>query len=152
LKFKAYGPNGLIDRKAPRQPPRLNEAHRAALAKIIDEGLIPAIHGVVRWRLADLHQRTFEEFGAAVSPQTMSREVRALGYRKLLEEISTSVATGRHALLLLDQTGWRTSSKLNVPANITLVPLPPKCPELNPTENVCEFMRDNWLSGRRSRT
>ncbi len=40
------------------------------------------------------------------------------------------------------------SSKLAVPANITLVPLPPKCPELNPTENVWQFLRDNWLSNR----
>ena len=40
------------------------------------------------------------------------------------------------------------SSRLAVPPNITLLPLPPKCPELNPTENIWEFMRDNWLSNR----
>ena len=38
--------------------------------------------------------------------------------------------------------------KLSVPPNITLVPLPPKCPELNPIENVWQFMRNNWLSNR----
>jgi transposase len=63
-----------------------------------------------------------------------------------LAEISATIAPGRHAVLLLDQAGWHTSAKLVVPDNITLVPLPPKCPELNPVENVWEFMRDNWLS------
>jgi transposase len=51
MKFNAHGPNGLIDKKAPGQPSKLEDTHRAALAKIIDEGPIPAIHGVVRWRL-----------------------------------------------------------------------------------------------------
>jgi transposase len=62
--------------------------------------------------------------------------------------VSQQVAAGRHAALLLDQAGWHTSTKLEVPANITIVPLPPKCPELNPKENVWQFMRDNWLSNR----
>ena len=35
-----------------------------------------------------------------------------------------------------------------VPANITILPLPPKSPELNPVENIWQFMRDNWLSNR----
>lgn len=65
-----------------------------------------------------------------------------------LVEISAEVAPGRHAVLLLDQAGWHTSARLKVPANITLLPLPPKCPELNPAENVWQFIRDNWLSNR----
>jgi transposase len=65
-----------------------------------------------------------------------------------LAEISAHVARGRHAVLLLDQAGWHLSRELRVPANITIMPLPPKCPELNPTENVWQFMRDNWLSNR----
>lgn len=63
-----------------------------------------------------------------------------------LAAISADVAPGCHAALLLDQAGWHVSSKLAVPDNITLVPLPPKCPELNPQENVWQFLRDNWLS------
>ena len=62
VKFNAHGPAGLIDRKAPGQPSRLNETHRAALAEIIASGPIPAIHGVVRWRLIDLCQWLWEEF------------------------------------------------------------------------------------------
>lgn len=65
-----------------------------------------------------------------------------------LAAISADVAPGRHAALLLDQAGWHISSKLTVPDNITIVPLPAKCPELNAQENVWQFIRDNWLSNR----
>jgi len=83
LKFNSHGPDGLIDRKAPGQPPRLNEEHRAALAAIVESGPIPAVHGVVRWRIVDLCQWIFEEFGVVVSQQTLSRVLRKMGYRKL---------------------------------------------------------------------
>lgn len=53
-----------------------------------------------------------------------------------LAEISAMVARGAHAVLLLDQAGWHLAGALNVPANITLLPLPPRSPELNPVENV----------------
>jgi transposase len=65
-----------------------------------------------------------------------------------LAEIAENVAPGAHAVLLLDQAGWHMSGKLVVPANITLLPLPPKCPVLNPTENIRQFLRDNYLSNR----
>ena len=215
-------------------------------------GPTPAIHGVVRWRIVDLCQWLFEEF-RILSETTMSRELRAMSYRKLsarprhhaqadraieelkklpralgrnragkgrrparhrdlvrrrsarwpeeqahealgkrgsrparaqgprtvstyifgaicpkegkgaalvmpscdtetmnlhLAEIAKNVAPGAHAVLMLDQAGWHMTDRLDVPANITIVPLPPKCPELNPTENIWQFMRDNWLSNR----
>ncbi len=65
-----------------------------------------------------------------------------------LGEISAAVAPGAHAVLILDQAGWHLSSRLVVPDNITLLPLPPRSPELNPVENVWQFLRDNWLSNR----
>ena len=65
-----------------------------------------------------------------------------------LAEIAAMVAPGRHAVLLLDRAGWHLSGQVEVPPNITLLPLPPKCPELNVMENVWQFMRDNWLSNR----
>ena len=65
-----------------------------------------------------------------------------------LAEIANEITPGWHAVLLLDQAGWHMSKSLVVPSNITLVALPPKCPELNPVENVWQFMRDNWLSNR----
>jgi putative transposase len=65
-----------------------------------------------------------------------------------LKEISQAVDPGAHAVLLLDQAGWHTSPKVKVPANITLLPLPPRSPELNAVETVWPFLRDNWLSDR----
>lgn len=65
-----------------------------------------------------------------------------------LEEISRAVSPGAHAVLLLDQAGWHTTGKLNLPDNITLLVLPSRSPELNPVENVWQFIRDNWLSNR----
>ena len=65
-----------------------------------------------------------------------------------LAEISTMVARGRHAALVMDQAGWHLSARLTVPNNITIVPLPAKCPELNPQENIWQFLRENWLSNR----
>jgi transposase len=65
-----------------------------------------------------------------------------------LKEISAAVDPGAHAVLMLDQAGWHGSAKLVVPDNITLLPLPPRSPELNPVENIWQFMRDNWLSNR----
>ena len=83
LKFNAHGPEGLIDRKPPGQPSRLTDRHRQHLIQMIEAGPIPAVHGVVRWRLVDLIQWLWEEDGILISKQTLSREVRALGYRKL---------------------------------------------------------------------
>ena len=65
-----------------------------------------------------------------------------------LAEIAGEVAPGAHAVVLVDQAGWHLSDRLVVPPNLTIMPLPAKCPELNPVENVWQFMRDNWLSNR----
>ena len=65
-----------------------------------------------------------------------------------LTEISATVDPGAHAVLILDQAGWHTTAKLIVPENITLLPLPPRSPELNPVENIWQYIRDNWLSNR----
>jgi transposase len=65
-----------------------------------------------------------------------------------LAEIAQAVTPGSHAVLLLDQAGWHVSRKLKVPPNITLLPLPAKAPELNPVENIWQFMRENWISNR----
>lgn len=65
-----------------------------------------------------------------------------------LAEIGTMVTPSKHAVLPLDQAGWHLAAEVAVPNNITLLPLPPKCPELNVMETVWQFMRDNWLSNR----
>jgi transposase len=83
LRFNAHGPEGLADRQAPGNPGKLNTAQREALAAMVESGPIPAIHGVVRWRLKDLALWVWEEFRVSVSETTLSRILRALGYRKL---------------------------------------------------------------------
>lgn len=65
-----------------------------------------------------------------------------------LAKISAMVAPGKHAVVLLDQADWHLAGNLVAPDNITLLPLPPKCPELNHMENIWQFMRENWLSDR----
>ncbi len=83
LRFNARGPAGLLDGKSPGQPSKLNDGQRQALARMIESGPIPAVHGVVRWRLIDLAQWIFEEFRITIAKQTLSRELRSMGYRKL---------------------------------------------------------------------
>ena len=83
VKFNVAGPDGLVDCKAPGQPSRLNDTHRAALAAMIETGPIPAVHGVVRWRVVDLCQWVWEEYRVTIARQTLSRELRGMGYRKL---------------------------------------------------------------------
>ena len=82
LRFNARGPDGLLDTKPPGQPSKLNDGQRQAIARMIESGPIPAVHGVVRWRLIDLAQWIFEEFRITVAKQTLSRELRASGVRK----------------------------------------------------------------------
>src|SRR6478736_6524458 len=94
MRFNARGAAGLLDGKSPGQPSKLNDVQRQAIVRMIESGPIPAIHGIVRWRLIDLSQWIYEEF------------------------------------------------------RITVANLPPKSPELNPVENIWQYMRDNWLSNR----
>ena len=61
-------------------PPKLNAMHKAFLARIVEEGPIPAIHGVVRWRACDLIMRLHEQFGLSVSDDTIYRALKKLGF------------------------------------------------------------------------
>jgi transposase len=246
IRFNDQGPDGLINIPSPGVSPKLDATHRAFLARIVEEGPIPAAHGVVRWRACDLIMRLHEEFGLSVSDDTsvlLARErspeslqagcrghggvqknfparvaeIRAelapgtpvevwfqdemrvgqknkLTYRWArkgvrpraihdqrtqstylfgavcpdrgtgaalvlpacnseamqlhLDEIATKVAPGAHAILILDQAGWHGAKELRIPTNISLLPLPPRSPELNSQENIWQFMRQNWLSNR----
>ena len=83
VRFNARGPDGLLDGKAPGQRSRLNDAQRRALGETVERGPIPAIHGVVRWRLIDLVQWQYEEFAVSLDETTVGRELKKLGYVKL---------------------------------------------------------------------
>jgi transposase len=80
IRFNEQGPDGLINIPAPGAPAKLNTEHRAFLARIVDEGPTPPIHGVVRWRACDLIMRLHEEFGISVSDDTVYRALKDLGF------------------------------------------------------------------------
>lgn len=83
VRFNAEGPEGLVDRKAPGKTPLLTDDQRAALAQAADDGPKPYLDGVVRWRPVALVQRVRQEFGVSVSRQSLGRDLRGLGLRKL---------------------------------------------------------------------
>ncbi len=100
------------------------------------------------------HRRTSAYLFGAVCPERGTGAAVVLPHVNVdamtihLAEISRSVTTGAHALLVLDQAGWHTSLKLRVPENISLLPLPPYAPELNPVEQIWAYLRANFLSHR----
>ena len=63
-----------------------------------------------------------------------------------LDEISTQVAQCAHGVVLMDRAGWHTTDKLQIPKNLTIILLPSRSPELNPVENIWQFLRENYLS------
>lgn len=83
VRFNARGPDGLLDGKAPGRQSLLNDAQRRALVEMVECGPIPAIHGVVRWRLVDLVQWLHYEFAVSLDATTVGRELKRLGYVKL---------------------------------------------------------------------
>lgn len=83
LRFNTEGPDGLINRKGSGPPSRLTDAQRTKLRAAVEDGPKPYLDGVVRWRLLDLVQWAREEFGVSISRQTMGRELRAMGFRRL---------------------------------------------------------------------
>jgi len=83
VRFNARGPDGLLDGKAPGKRSVLDDAQRRELVETVERGPIPAIHGVVRWRLIDLCRWLHEEFAVSLDETTVGRELKRLGYVKL---------------------------------------------------------------------
>ena len=119
IRFNAQGPDGLVNRPSPGAPGKLSDEHKAFLARLVEEGPIPAIHGVVRWRACDLIMRLFEEFGVSVSDDTVYRALKELGfshvsarpraYKQAPEAIETFKKTSPPA--------WRKSRQRSQPAH-----------------------------------
>jgi transposase len=80
IRFNEQGPDGLINIPSPGVPPKLGKKHRAFLARLVEEGPIPAVHGVVRWRACDLIMRLHEELGISVSDDTIYRALKDMGF------------------------------------------------------------------------
>lgn len=118
LRFNAAGPAGLLDGKSTGAPARLNAAQRAALARVVDDGPTPYRDGVVRWRLSDLAAWLHEEFAISVDQSTVSRTLRAMGFRKLSAR-PRHHAQDAEALAAFKKTSppaWRKSAAVLRPA------------------------------------
>src|SRR6186713_1171557 len=112
IRFNEQGADGLINIPSPGMPPKLNAIHRTFLARIVEEGPIPAIHGVVRWRACDLIMRLHEEFGLSVSDDTIYRVLKKLGFShvsarpKAYQQDAEAMA----AFKKTSQSAWRKSA------------------------------------------
>jgi len=106
IRFNDQGPDGLINKSSPGAPGKLSKEHKVFLARLVEEGPIPAVHGVVRWRACDLIMRLHEEFGISVSDDTVYRALRELGF---------SHVSARPKAYKQDPTPWRRSKKLSRP-------------------------------------
>jgi transposase len=80
IRFNEQGPDGLVNKSSPGGPSKLSDEHKAFLTRLVEDGPLPAIHGVVRWRACDLIMRLYEEFGISVSDDTVYRSLKALGF------------------------------------------------------------------------
>ena len=91
---------------------------------------------------------------AAVNAETgqalgmITPDMNTLVMNDLLSNLSRLLGEDRHAVLVWDNAGFHTSGSLDVPENITLLPLPPYAPELNPIERVWLYLRSHYLSNR----
>ena len=119
LAFNAEGPPGLTDGRAPGKEPLLNPEQREALKRIVEAGPNPAVDGVARWRLVDLAQWVFAEFGISLSKQTLSRILRGLGDRKLTARPRHHAQdpAAREALKKTSPRVWRRSRRMRPPAS-----------------------------------
>ena len=68
--------------------------------------------------------------------------------QEFLDRFAATIGNDEHVVMVLDQAGWHGSGALVVPDNITLVPLPPYSPELNPVERVWLYLKQRFLSHR----
>ena len=119
IRFNAQGPGGLINIPSPGVPPKLDDTHRAFLARIVKEGPIPAVHGVVRWRACDLIMRLYEEYALSVSDDTIYRALKDLGFShvsarpKAYKQDAEAITAFKKTLLY----AWRKSARHSRPAH-----------------------------------
>jgi putative transposase len=103
--------------------------------------------------LSDLRTQSAYLFGAicpelGIGAAVVMPRADTQAMQHQLDEIAHCAAPESHAIVVLDQAGWHTTDKLRLPENVSLLELPPKSPELNPAENVWQFLRQTRLSNR----
>jgi transposase len=118
IRFNEQGPDGLVNKLSPGAPGKLTDEHKAFLARLVEEGPIPAVHGVVRWRACDLIMRLHEEFGISVSDDTVYRALKDLGFShvsarpKAYKQDADAMEAFKKTLL----PAWRKSARSLRPA------------------------------------
>src|SRR5437868_9677137 len=119
IRFNDQGPDGLINIPSPGVPPKLEAAHKAFLARIVEEGPIPAVHGVVRWRACDLIMRLHEQFGLSVSDDTIYRALKKLGFSHMSARPKAykQNAEAMEAFKKTSPSVWRKSARHSHPAH-----------------------------------
>jgi transposase len=119
IRFNEQGPEGLVNRSSPGAPGKLTDRNKAFLARLVEEGPIPAVHGVVRWRACDLIMRLHEEFGISVSDDTVYRALKDLGFShvsarpKAYKQDADAIEAFKKTFLLV----WRKSVRSLRPAH-----------------------------------
>jgi hypothetical protein len=109
-------------------------------------GTRPRAVADLRTKSAYLFGAICPERGAGAAVVMPRADTEAMQHQ--LDEIARNLAPKAHAVVVLDQAGWHTTGKLRMPDTVSLMSLPPKSPELNPTENVWQFLRQTKLSNR----
>src|ERR1700747_781219 len=119
IRFNEQGADGLINIPSPGVPPKLNSRNKAFLARIVDEGPILAIHGVVRWRACDLIMRLYEEFGLSVSDDTIYRALKKLGFSHMSARPKAykQNAEAMDAFKKTSPSVWRKSARSSHPTH-----------------------------------
>jgi transposase len=119
IRFNEQGADGLINIPSPGARPKLNARHKAFLARIVEEGPIPATHGVVRWRACDLIMRLYEEFGLSVSDDTVYRALKKLDFSHVSARPKAykQNAEAMEAFKKTSPSVWRKSARHSHPAH-----------------------------------
>lgn len=107
LRFNAFGPAALVNRKAPGSLPKLNKEQRQALTRIVKSGLIPAVHGMMRLQRKDLAHRISEAFQISLNETTIGRELKSLSFAK------PSARPHRFAQNEIEVAGFKQTSRPN---------------------------------------
>ena len=162
-RYRDGGLAALAARKQPGRAAKLTAEQRAAVRARVLAGPADADGGVCALRGEDVRRILAREVEvehdsvylyASVNPRTgassamLAPTVNAGLMSEHLRMVSATAGPGAHVVLVLDGAGWHVAKGLKVPGNVTLLPLPPYSPKLNPVERVWKYLRGRYLSLR----